>query len=142
MTDARDIRDIRETRDVVVGTIPDHNLILTGSVGARLLHTGKIIANSVDTQFFNLEAVVQEREGRYPDELRKLYGEAYARRVEVEICREFTLRRGAVVTVPPSTLLDDDSRDRLLASGTALVLTSTTRRYGRWRWRRSSAIRN
>jgi len=109
--------------DLVVGGVPYYNLILTGSLGTRLLQTGKLIANQVDVQFFSLETVVQEREGRYPDELRKLYGEAYARRVEAEICRELTLRRGTVITVTPSTLLNEDTRERLLSSGTTLLLT-------------------
>jgi shikimate kinase len=109
--------------DLVVNGLPYHNLILTGSLGVRLLQTGKLIAASVSAPFFNLETVVQEREGRYPDELRKLYGEAYGRRVEAEISRELTLRRGTIITVTPSTLLDEETRERLLSSGTTLLLT-------------------
>jgi shikimate kinase len=92
-------------------------------VGVRLLPTGKLVSTLVDAPFFNLDTVIQEREGRYPDELRKLYGEAYGKRVEAEIARELALRRGTIITVTPSTLLDEDTRERLLASGTALVLT-------------------
>ena len=114
--------DLRDT-DTIVSALPDHNLILTGSLGVRLLLTGKLIAATISAPFFNLETVVQEREGRYPDELRKLYGEAYGRRVEAEICRELTLRRGTVITITPSTLLDEETRERLLSSGTPLLLT-------------------
>ena len=104
-------------------TLPYFNLVLTGSVGSRLLATGQAVAKALDAACFSLDLTIHERAGGGADDLRKLYGEAYVRRVETEICREFALRRSVVLCVSPSVLLDEESRARLLDSGAALNLT-------------------
>lgn len=102
---------------------PENNLILTGSLGGRVVPTAQALARLVDRPLFHLETEVQVREGRALEELRKLYGEAHARRIESELCREFGLRRGVVVSVPPGSLLDESNRERLMLSGGVVILT-------------------
>ncbi len=102
---------------------PYHNLILTGSIGGRLIPTGQTIAKRLGTQFFNMDTELRTREGYSAEDLRGLFGEARLRRAETELCREFALRRGAIISVNGPTLLDDENRERLLSSGPVLILT-------------------
>ncbi len=105
------------------GSTPYHNLILTGHMGVSRSAAGRIIARQLGVAFFDLESELQTRENLPPDEVRQLYGESRLHAVESELCREFGLRRGAVLSISGPTLLDQTNRDRLMNSGPVLVLT-------------------
>ncbi len=102
---------------------PYFNLILVGMEGGRLLPTGRAIASRISAPFVALDLEIQAREGMSPDEVRALFGIARLRRVEAEMCRDLSLRRGTVIAINSGTLTDSEVRQRLLDSGTALALT-------------------
>ena len=104
---------------------PYQNLILTGYMGTGKTNVGRLIARQLGVMFIDLETEIQLREGSTVDEIRALFGESRLRTLEFEICREISLRRGAVLSVNGSTLLDETNRNRLLSSGPVLVLTCT-----------------
>jgi shikimate kinase len=104
--------------------IPYHNLILTGYMGVGKVAVGRLIAQKVGVPFVDLESEIQNREGMLPDEIRQLFGEARLRALEEDVCRELSLRRSAVLSVGGPTLLDEENRERLLSSGSILVLTT------------------
>ena len=102
---------------------PYHNLILTGIIGVGRLNIVRLIARQVNVPFVDLDTEIQTREGIAPDEIRQLFGESRLRSIENNLCREFSLQRGAVLSVNGSSLLDEVNRQRLTASGPVLVLT-------------------
>ncbi len=102
---------------------PYHNLILTGYMGLGKVAVGRLIADKLNVQFVDLETEIQLREGLPADEIRQLYGESRLRTLEDELCRELALRRGSVLSIGAQALLDPTNRERLLNSGTVLVLT-------------------
>lgn len=102
---------------------PYFNLVLVGTVGGRLIPTGKIIAERINARFIALDLEIHAREGYSPDELRALFGVARLRRIESELSHELALQRGAVIGINSGALLDPDTRDRLSGSGTILALT-------------------
>jgi len=103
--------------------VPYQNLILSGSLGARAIPTGQIIAKRLGVLFINLDTELQAREGHNADDIRALFGEARLKKLENELCREFALRRGTVLSVNPPTLLDETNRERLGASSVLMLLT-------------------
>ncbi len=105
------------------GSTPYHNLILTGHMGISRSTAGRIIARQAGVSFFDLDTEIQIREKIPPDEIRQLFGESRLHAVEAELCREFGLRRGVVLSISGPTLLDQVNRDRLMNSGPVLVLT-------------------
>ena len=104
-------------------TPPYHNLILTGHIGVGRVTLGRLIAKQIGVVFADLDNEIQLREGQPADEIRQLFGEARLRSVESDLCREFSLRRGAVLSIDGPTLLEQANRERLLNSGPVLILT-------------------
>ena len=109
--------------DTRVAEAPYQNLILTGFLGAGKTNVGRTVAQRLGVSFFDLETEVQLREGLSADEIRALFGEARLRTLEVDICRELSLRRGSVLAISATTMLDETNRNRLTTSGPVLVLT-------------------
>src|SRR3954467_7814496 len=105
------------------GTLPYHNLILTGHIGVGRNVIGRVIARQLGVLFIDLETEIQLREKMPVEEIRSLFGENRVHAVETEICRELGLRRGTVLSISGPTLLDEAIRDRLLSSGPVLILT-------------------
>lgn len=102
---------------------PYFNLILVGTIGGRLIPTGKIIAERINSRFIALDLEIYRREGYSPDDLRALFGVARLRRVEAELSHELALQRGAVIGINCGTLLDRDTRERLTEAGAVVALT-------------------
>lgn len=102
---------------------PYHNLILTGYIGVGKLNVVRLLARQAGVPFVDLDTEIQLREGSSPDDIRQLFGESRLRSIENSLCREFSLQRGAVVSVNGPTLLDATNRERLIDSGPVLVLT-------------------
>ncbi len=105
------------------GSTPYHNLILTGHLGISRSAVGRVISRQLGVAFFDLDTEIQTHEKMPPDEVRQLFGESRLHAVEAELCREFGLRRGVVLSISGPTLLDQVNRDRLMNSGLVLVLT-------------------
>ena len=104
-------------------SLPYHNLLLTGHIGIGRVTVGRLIARQLGVQFIDLDTEVQLRENMPPEEIRTLFGESRLRAIEDVICREFSLRRGAVLSVSGPTLLEESIRERLLNSGPMLILS-------------------
>lgn len=102
---------------------PYHNLILTGYMGIGKIGVGRTIAARVGVDFVDLESELNIREGMTSEQVRQYFGEARLKALEEDLCREFSLRRSAVISVSGPSLLDATNRERLLNSGPALVLT-------------------
>ncbi len=105
------------------GSTPYHNLILTGHMGVGRNTVGRLIARQLGVVFIELDTEIQLRENSPPDEIRQLFGEARLHAIEGELCRELSLRRGAVLSIAGPTLLDEANRQRLMDSGPVLILT-------------------
>src|SRR5512143_1295009 len=105
------------------GSKPYHNLILTGHMGVGRNTVGRLMARQLGVLFIELDTEIQLRENMPPDELRQLFGEARLHAIEGELCRELSLRRGAVLSISGPTLLDEANRQRLMDSGPVLILS-------------------
>jgi shikimate kinase len=102
---------------------PYHNLILTGHIGLARATLGRLIAKQIGVVFLDLDTELQLREGQPSEEIRQFFGEARVRMLEENLCRELSLRRGAILSINGPTLLDEANRERLMNSGPVLILT-------------------
>lgn len=102
---------------------PYRNLILAGYMGVGKNAAARAIAARLNVPFADLDTEIQRREGYTPDQLRDMFGEARLHAVEDVVCHDFSLQRGAVLSVGAVALLDETNRERLLNNGILLVLT-------------------
>lgn len=102
---------------------PYRNLTLTGPMGVGKSTIGRLVAQRLKAELYELENEILTREGQSADEIRELYGEARLKTVEREMIRELTLRRSAVLVISGPAMLDEINRQRLQETGPVLCLT-------------------
>lgn len=102
---------------------PYRNLILTGTMGVGRPTVGRLIAQRIGVEFIDFSTEVELRENATLDEIRARYGNLRATQLEAELCRELALKRGSVLSMNASVLLEAANRERLLTGGIVLVLT-------------------
>jgi shikimate kinase len=102
--------------------VPYRNLVLTGHLATGKRLTGQYIATRLKAPLIDIEGEIQAQEGHSLDEIRALYGEARARSLAQEACRNADLRRGTVIVVSGGVFLNPANRERLSASGEVLCL--------------------
>ena len=102
---------------------PYQNLTLTGPMGAGKTAVGRMVAERLQTRFFDIENEILLREGQSVGDIRELFGESRIKTLQAELIRDLTLHRHAVLAISGPALLDQDNRTRLTESGPVLCLT-------------------
>ena len=102
--------------------IPYRNLVLVGHLGAGKSATGRAVARRLGVTVVDIEAEIEAREGRPMQEIRALFGQARARTLETELCRELVLRRSAVIVASGEVALNAANLSTLTANADALCL--------------------
>jgi shikimate kinase len=121
--DAREIFGYRYfTMSDTQPDVPYRNLVLTGHLATGKRLTGQYIATRLKAPLVDIESEIQAQEGNSLDEIRALYGEARARTLAQEACRNVDLRRGTVIVVSGGIFLNPTNRERLSAGGDVLCL--------------------
>ncbi|MBN2304260.1 MAG: AAA family ATPase [Anaerolineae bacterium] len=109
----------------VFDAAPYRNLTLTGSMGVGKTTVGRMVAERVGAEFFDLENEILTREGQSADQIRELYGEARLKALETDTIHDLSLRRHAILAVSGPAMMDQANRNRLVETGPVLCLTCT-----------------
>ena len=103
---------------------PYRNLILAGTMGVGKREVAQQIADYFNAPLRDIDAEIAVETGMPARQVRELFGESRLTNLETEICRELALQRSAVVNVSATVMLNESNRQRLLDTGTVLVLTT------------------
>jgi shikimate kinase len=109
-------------------------LVLTGLRGTGKSTVGRILAERLRWDFFDTDALVEERAGATIRQLFEKYGEPHFRKLECEIVREYAPRDKAVVATGGGAILDSGNIAALKNKGFVVHLTATPAEL----WRRIS----
>lgn len=81
------------------------NIIITGFMGTGKSTVGPLLADALGWQFVDMDALIEQREGRTIREIFGAEGEPYFRRLETELCRELNGWRERVIATGGGTLV-------------------------------------
>jgi shikimate kinase/3-dehydroquinate synthase len=101
------------------------NLILTGFMGTGKTSVGNEVARRLGRPFVDMDAEIELRARKSIPQIFANDGEAEFRRMEAELCKELSERRGLVVATGGGALVDRTNRSRMMASGTVICLTGS-----------------
>lgn len=100
----------------------DDNLIITGFMGTGKTSVGMELAQRLEREFVDMDALIEAREGMAISEIFAQHGEPYFRQLEASLCRELAARTELVVATGGGALIPTANREILCASGLAVCL--------------------
>ncbi len=82
------------------------NILLTGFMGTGKSTVAPLLADALGWEFVDMDALIEQRDGRTIREIFSTAGEAYFRRLETELCRELNGWRERVIATGGGTLVN------------------------------------
>lgn len=76
----------------------NQNIVLIGLMGCGKTSTGKLIAESINYEFIDIDQIIEQREGTSISEIFKTKGEPYFRQLEVDTIEEFSQLSNQVIS--------------------------------------------
>ncbi|MCQ9122301.1 MULTISPECIES: shikimate kinase AroK [Rodentibacter] len=101
------------------------NIFLVGPMGAGKSTIGRQLAQQLNMDFLDSDAVIEERSGADIGWIFDLEGEEGFRKREERIINELTQMQGIVLSTGGGTVLSKDSRNYLSARGIVIYLETT-----------------
>ncbi len=101
------------------------NIFLIGPMGAGKSTIGRQLAQMLNMDFLDSDAVIEERAGADIDWIFDIEGEAGFRKREERIINELTQAQGLVLSTGGGSILSKDNRNVLSARGIVVYLETT-----------------
>ncbi len=98
------------------------NLVLTGFMGTGKSEVGRRAARRLGRPFVDMDALIEEREGRTIPQIFATRGEPYFRALEAALVRELSARQGLVIATGGGALVPEENRRLMVASGVVVCL--------------------
>lgn len=102
-----------------------NNIILTGMMGAGKSTVGRALAKRQRMQFFDSDRVIEEKTGVNIPTIFEIEGEDGFRQREQQVINELAGQEGIVIATGGGSLLKEENRKVLAASGVVVYLCAT-----------------
>lgn len=103
----------------------DANLILVGFMGTGKTSTGRALAARLGREFVDMDALIEQREGRTIPDIFAASGEPYFRALERALVRELAARRALVIAPGGGIVLNPDNIRDFAATGRVCCLRAS-----------------
>ena len=100
----------------------ERNVVITGFMGTGKSEVGRRVAARLARPFVDMDALIEQREGRTIPQIFAESGEAYFRRLEAALVRELAARRGLVIATGGGALIPEENRRAMVATGIVICL--------------------
>jgi len=98
------------------------NIILTGFMGTGKSTIGRLVAAKLNREFVDMDALIEEREGRPISRIFAESGEPYFRHLEAELCAELATQAGLVIATGGGALVSEANLRVMEATGLVICL--------------------
>ncbi|MBQ8836507.1 MAG: AAA family ATPase [Clostridia bacterium] len=98
------------------------NIVLIGMPGCGKTTAGKMLAKVMGREFFDIDKLIVEREGKSIPEIFAERGEEYFRDVETAVTKEISAKSGVVIACGGGTVLREENRIALHQNGKAVYI--------------------
>jgi shikimate kinase len=102
---------------------------------------GPILANTLGWDFFDLDIIIEQKEGKKISRIFEENGEEYFRNLETEILKDLAARKNVIVALGGGTITNQDNIDFLKKIGMIIYIKiSAESAYKRLRFKRDRPI--
>lgn len=99
-----------------------NNITLTGFMGTGKSTVGRLVAAKLERNFIDMDALIEQREGRPISRIFAESGEAYFRQLEAGLCRELAGQTGLVIATGGGALVPEQNLQVMEGSGLVICL--------------------
>jgi shikimate kinase len=118
-----------------------NKIYLTGFMGSGKSTIGPILANTLGWDFFDLDIIIEQKEGKKISRIFEENGEEYFRNLETEILKDLAARENVIVALGGGTITNQDNIDFLKKIGMIIYIKiSAESAYKRLRFKRDRPI--
>jgi shikimate kinase len=108
----------------VLPDLREPNLYLLGFMGAGKTTIGPILAEKLETQFYDLDSLIEDAEKKTIRQIFEIYGENYFRQKETELLIPLTRLRRVVVALGGGTFVQETNRALIRTTGISIWLNT------------------
>jgi shikimate kinase len=106
--------------------LKDSNIILVGFMGTGKSATGRIISRRLERVLIDMDAMIEEREGRTIAQIFAQDGEPHFRALERALVQELSQRRNLVIAAGGGVVLDPENIRDFSRTGVVICLQSSS----------------
>ncbi|MDD4984436.1 MAG: shikimate kinase [Dehalococcoidales bacterium] len=103
------------------------NIALIGFMGTGKTTVGKTLAEKLGKEFFELDVLIEKKAGKTIPAIFKEDGEISFRELEIEVVKEVSRQRNAVIACGGGVILNKINIDRLRKEAVMVYLTASPR---------------
>ena len=103
------------------------NVALIGFMGTGKTAVGKVLAKKLGKEFFELDPLIEQKAGKPIPEIFKDEGEIAFRELEIEVTKEVSEKKNAVIACGGGVVLNKINIDRLRKESVIVYLTASPR---------------
>jgi len=101
------------------------NIILVGFMGTGKTAVGKALAVRLGMKFFDMDDIIEEREGMKISDIFEKKGEPYFRHAEKMVAKDIAIQSGLVVAAGGGAMVDEENVKSFKSSGVIFCLVAT-----------------
>lgn len=98
------------------------NIVLTGLSGCGKTTLGKLLATALDRPYYDMDAMIEEHEGKTVKEIFAQQGEDHFRQVEADIAQQAANLTDAVISTGGGVILRQSNMDHLRRTGVVIFI--------------------
>jgi len=99
-----------------------NNIVITGFMGVGKSTVGQLVAAKLGREFVDMDALIEQRQGRAISQIFAAEGEPYFRQLEADLCRELAHRHELVIATGGGALVNAANLRQMEAGGLVICL--------------------